>query len=44
MAGRENRTGTGSASVTVHGASMGLVVFTGSVREGETTGLVFGKM
>ena len=36
MGRRGNRAGTGSASVTVHGASMGLVAFTGSVREGET--------
>ena len=26
---RQNRAGTGSASVTVHGASMGLVTYTG---------------
>ena len=27
-----NRAGTGSASVTVHGASMGLVTYTGGAR------------
>jgi hypothetical protein len=31
---RQNRVGTGSASVTVHGASMGLVTYTGRAREG----------
>jgi hypothetical protein len=34
--GRQNRAGTGSASVTVHGASMGLVTYTGRAREGHT--------
>ena len=29
VAGRGNRARTGSASVTVHGASMGLVAYTG---------------
>ena len=33
---RENRAGTGSASVTVHGSSLGLVAYTGMVRSGET--------
>jgi hypothetical protein len=33
---RQNRAGTGSASVTVHGASMGLVTYTGQAREGHT--------
>ena len=33
---RQNRAGTGSASVTVHGASMGLVAYTGRAREGHT--------
>jgi hypothetical protein len=33
---RQNRAGTGSASVTVHGASMGLVTYTGRAREGHT--------
>ena len=33
---RENRAGTGSASVTVHGAGMGLVTYTGRAREGQT--------
>ena len=33
---RENRAGAGSASVTVHGASMGLVAYTGRAREGHT--------
>jgi hypothetical protein len=33
---RQNRAGTGSASVTVHGASMGLVTHTGRAREGHT--------
>ena len=32
----QNRAGTGSASVTVHGASMGLVTYTGRAREGHT--------
>jgi hypothetical protein len=36
MMGRQNRAGTGSASVTVHGASMGLVTYTGRAREGHT--------
>ena len=36
MARRSNRAGTGSASVTVHGASMGLVAYTGKAREGQT--------
>ena len=36
MVRRENRAGTGSASVTVHGASMGLVTYTGRGREGQT--------
>ena len=31
-----NRAGTGSASVTVHGAGMGLVTYTGRAREGQT--------
>ena len=31
-----NRAGTGSASVTVHGAGLGLVSFTGMVRSGHT--------
>jgi len=31
-----NRAVTGSASVTVHGASVGLVTYTGRVREGQT--------
>merc|ERR1719199_2412477 len=31
-----NRAGTGSASVTVHGASLGLVTYTGIGRTGET--------
>ena len=34
--GRGNRAGTGSASVTVHGASMGLVAYTGRARQGQT--------
>ena len=34
--GGQNRAGTGSASVTVHGASMGLVTYTGRAREGHT--------
>jgi hypothetical protein len=34
--GRQNRAGTGSASVTVQGASMGLVTYTGRAREGHT--------
>ena len=33
---RGNRAGTGSTSVTVHGASMGLVSYTGRAREGQT--------
>ena len=33
---RENSAGTGSASVTVHGSSLGLVAYTGMVRSGET--------
>ena len=33
---RDNRAGTGSASVTVHGASLGLVAYTGMAREGHT--------
>ena len=33
---RENRPGTGSAFVTVHGSNMGLVSHTGSTREGQT--------
>ena len=33
---RQNRAGTGSALVTVHGASMGLVTYTGRAREGHT--------
>ena len=33
---RGNRAGTGSTSVTVHGASMGLVSYTGQAREGHT--------
>ena len=36
MVRRSNRAGTGSASVTVHGASMGLVTYTGRAREGQT--------
>ena len=36
MVRRSNRAGTGSASVTVHGASMGLVAYTGKAREGQT--------
>ena len=32
----QNAAGTGSASVTVHGASMGLVTYTGRAREGHT--------
>ena len=34
--GRENGAGAGSASVTVHGAGMGLVAYTGRAREGQT--------
>ena len=34
--GGQNAAGTGSASVTVHGASMGLVTYTGRAREGHT--------
>ena len=34
VAGRGNRGGTGSASMTVHGASMGLVAYTGKARHG----------
>ena len=33
---RQNAAGTGKASVTVHGASMGLVTYTGRAREGHT--------
>ena len=33
---RGNRAGTGSTSMTVHGASMGLVTYTGRAREGHT--------
>ena len=33
---RRNRAGTGSASITVHGANMGLVAYTGRAREGHT--------
>ena len=33
---RGNRAGTGSASVTVHGASMGLVAYTAMGRVGQT--------
>ena len=33
---RLNAAGTGSTSVTVHGASMGLVSYTGRAREGQT--------
>ena len=33
---RENRAGTGSASVTVQGSGLGLVAYTGMVRSGET--------
>ena len=36
MVRRSNRAGTGSASVTVHGSSMGLVSYTGRAREGQT--------
>eukprot|EP00001_Collodictyon_triciliatum_P158170 27748_6 len=36
MVRRQNRAGTGSASVTVHGASMGLVALTAMVRSGQT--------
>jgi hypothetical protein len=36
LAGRGNQAGTGSASLTVHGASMGLVSYSGSVRYGQT--------
>ena len=36
MVGKSNRAGTGSASLTVHGASMGLVSYTGRAREGQT--------
>jgi hypothetical protein len=32
----QNRAGTGPASVTMHGASMGLVTYTGRAREGHT--------
>merc|ERR1719506_951768 len=38
VAGRGNRGGTGSASMTVHGASMGLVAYTGKARHGHDTG------
>ena len=33
---RQNHAGTGSASVTVHGASMGLATYTGQARNGQT--------
>jgi hypothetical protein len=33
---RQYRAGTGAASVTVHGASMGLVTYTGWARKGHT--------
>ena len=33
---RQNRAGTGSTSVTIHGSSMGLVTYTGRAREGHT--------
>ena len=36
MTRRGNRGGTGSASVTVHGSSMGLVTHTGMARHGQT--------
>merc|ERR1719199_636794 len=36
VTGRHNQAGTGSASVTVHGASLGLVSYTGMVRTGQT--------
>ena len=34
--GRDEPAGTGSASMTVHGASMGLVAYTGEARQGQT--------